>query len=73
MIDRREDLQVATSSRIDPSPGSHPEFCLRCDGAFKQSAAAIGVLLQGSNELILDGAAKKVPVVSSLFSEASAV
>ena len=43
------------------------------DGAFKDERAAIGVVLRDSNERLLDGIAKTIPGVSSLYAESDAV
>ncbi|CAK9174126.1 unnamed protein product, partial [Ilex paraguariensis] len=62
-----EDLQVVFSTRLDHPSGSRPDFCLRCDGAFKKGAAAIGVILHGPDARIIDGLAKKILAVISFF------
>ncbi|CAK9143319.1 unnamed protein product, partial [Ilex paraguariensis] len=62
-IARHVDPLVVSSPRLDHPPGSIHDLCLRCDGAFKKGAAAIGLILQGPNVRIMDGFAKKIPAV----------
>ncbi|CAK9143806.1 unnamed protein product, partial [Ilex paraguariensis] len=70
---KSEEPLVASSCPHELSTAHNVVFFLRCDGAFKNGKVAIGVILHGSNEMMVDGIAKKIPSVSSLFSETAAI